>query len=110
MELWLLRHARARAATPEQDDIERPLAESGRDMASQLGRWLASARRSVPSTILVAPATRTRQTAERVLAGQPSVEPVGEEALREALEEALIGLLTAHQARGPLMILRPKPD
>src|SRR5690625_3718256 len=99
MELWLLRHARARAATPEQDDIERPLAESGRDMASQLGRWIASSRRSVPSTILVSPATRTRQTAERVLAGQASVEPVVEEALWEALEEDLIGLIKAQDRK-----------
>lgn len=109
MELWLLRHARARAATPEQDDIERPLAESGRDMASQLGRWIASSRRSVPSIILVSPATRTRQTAERVLAGQASVEPVVEEALWEALEEDLIGLIKAHQDRESLMIIGHNP-
>src|SRR5690625_1500232 len=109
MELWLLRHARARAATPEQDDIERPLAESGRNMASQLGRWIASSGRSVPSTILVSPATRTRETAERVLADQASAEPVVEEALWEALEEDLIGLIKAHQDREALMIIGHTP-
>src|SRR5690625_2657478 len=109
MELWLLRHARARAATPEQNDIEPPLAESGRDIASQLGRWIASSRRSVPSTILESPATRTRQTAERVQARLASAEPVVQEALWQALEDDLIGLFKAHQDRESLMIIGHSP-
>lgn len=109
MKLWLLRHARARAATPEQDDIERPLAESGREMASQLGRWISASGHSVPPTVLVSPAVRTRQTAERALANNSSIDPIVEETLWEALEEDLISLLKAHQDQDSLMIVGHNP-
>lgn len=109
MELWLLRHARARAARPEEEDQERALAEAGCEQARALNQWIKASGRQLPSTILVSPAERTLQTAELVLQGLETSEPVIEPALWEALEEDLLGLLKQHEDKEDLLIIGHNP-
>lgn len=65
--LVVLRHAKAVAHDPERDH-ERDLSEQGTGDAAELGRWLAE-QGLLPDLVLVSTAARTRQTAERALAG-----------------------------------------
>jgi len=73
---WLLRHAKAVPPT-RGSDHERPLAPRGRRDADALGRRLREDRlgfeaADLPGLVLCSTATRTVQTAERVLAHLPS--------------------------------------
>ncbi|GAA5168762.1 SixA phosphatase family protein [Ornithinimicrobium tianjinense] len=65
--LVLIRHAKAEKIHPD-GDHERELAERGVADAQALGRWLAE-EELAPDLVLVSTATRTRQTADRVLEG-----------------------------------------
>lgn len=71
--LWLLRHAKAATDPPSGGtDHERPLAPRGRRDAAALGQRLGSLGFSageLPETVLCSTATRTTETAERVVAG-----------------------------------------
>jgi phosphohistidine phosphatase len=77
--VWLLRHAKAVVDPPPGGgDHERPLSAKGRRDADALGRRLGDdgdhlGLGSFPELVLCSTATRTRQTAERVMAelGQP---------------------------------------
>lgn len=109
MELWLLRHARARAAAPDEKDIDRTLTDSGRETARKLGEWIHSSGLAIPSTVRVSPSVRTRETARRVLEGHEAPEQMVEPALWEALEEDLIGVLQKHQDAESLLLVGHNP-
>jgi phosphohistidine phosphatase SixA len=109
MELWLLRHARARAASADEKDQDRPLTDSGRESARNLGEWIRESGLDVPSTVRVSPAVRTRETARLVLDGLEAPEQVVEPALWDALEEDLIGVLQKHASADSLMLVGHNP-
>lgn len=111
MQLWLLRHARARAASGREKDRNRPLSESGLQMAAKLGDWIRNSGLTLPGRILVSPALRTRQTAERVLEHAGDAEPLYEPRLWEALEEDLVRILNdnADAAEEGLMLIAHNP-
>lgn len=63
--LYLLRHAKAVPTEPDMDDIERPLAERGRDDARRLAEFIrAQAMR--PALVLCSTSERTRETWELI--------------------------------------------
>ena len=109
MELWLLRHARARTIASDEKDKDRVLTESGRETARKLGEWLAQSGLDVPSTVRVSPAVRTRETAKLTLEGLEGPEQVVEPALWEALEEDLIGVLQKHRDADSLLLVGHNP-
>jgi phosphohistidine phosphatase len=63
MDLILWRHAEAREAKPDEDDLARPLTARGLKQAEKAAVWL---NRYLPegTRVLVSPSVRTRQTAE----------------------------------------------
>lgn len=109
MELWLLRHARARAAASDEKDQNRPLTESGRETARKLGEWIHSSGLTVPSAVRISSATRTRETARLMLDGLEAPEQVVEPELWEALEEDLIGVLHKNQKAESLLLVGHNP-
>ncbi|MFW5926867.1 MAG: SixA phosphatase family protein [Wenzhouxiangella sp.] len=110
MQLWLLRHARARAASGGEKDRERPLSDSGRHTAARLGEWIRENAGSLPGRILVSPALRTRQTADLVLA-QTDAEPSVEPRLWDALEEDLVRIINDNvDAEDGLMLIAHNPS
>ncbi|WP_376692298.1 SixA phosphatase family protein [Wenzhouxiangella sp. EGI_FJ10409] len=109
MELWLLRHARARAVASGQKDHDRDLTESGREAARKLGEWIQTSGLTVPTTVCVSPSVRTRDTARLALDGLEAPEPTVEPALWEALEEDLIGVLQKYQQADSLLVVGHNP-
>ena len=93
MQLWILRHAKARAALADEWDRDRPLTDSGREHARRLNRWLGKLGGPMPSKVLVSPAKRTRQTAELALHGLDITPPVHDERLWEAVDDDLVQIL-----------------
>lgn len=65
LRLWLLRHAKSAWDDPGLDDFARPLSPRGRKACRQIGRHMAE-RGIRPDLVLCSPATRTRQTWERL--------------------------------------------
>lgn len=63
MDLILWRHAEAHPAREGQDDMERALTTKGERQAQRMAEWL-NQRLPHSTSILVSPATRTRQTAK----------------------------------------------
>ena len=61
MQLYVIRHAKAKAAGDEQADIERELTGKGKNSARQLAAKLRELQ-AVPAMILCSPAVRARQT------------------------------------------------
>ncbi|MFE7595084.1 SixA phosphatase family protein [Kitasatospora sp. NPDC057512] len=87
----VLRHSKA--AHPDVDDHERPLAGRGREDAPAAGRWIAGAG-ITPDLALVSTALRTRETWELASAELPAVpRTVYEERVYEASLGELIALL-----------------
>ncbi len=66
--LFLLRHAKAVAATPSDEDRERPLMERGRDDARAMGDYLNKTHGS-PDCVLCSPSARTVETWDIVSRG-----------------------------------------
>jgi phosphohistidine phosphatase len=93
MQLWILRHAKARHALPDEWDRDRPLTETGHGDADRLNAWLKDAGHPLPDQVVVSPAIRTRQTAERVLKDLDLPPPVFDERLWEATGEDLLEIL-----------------
>lgn len=65
LRLWLLRHAKSAWGDPGLDDFARPLSPRGRKACRRIGRHMAE-RGIAPDLVLCSPATRTRQTLERL--------------------------------------------
>ena len=61
MQLYVIRHAKAKAAVDDQADIERELTGSGKKAARRLAAKLRELH-AVPAMILCSPAVRARQT------------------------------------------------
>ena len=97
MQLWILRHAKARQALADEWDQDRPLTASGRDDAGRLNAWLKTRGQPLPDRVLVSPAVRTRQTADRVLSGLELPPPVFEGRLWEADDEDLVEILSERE-------------
>jgi phosphohistidine phosphatase len=110
MQLWILRHAKARAALPDEWDRDRPLTDSGREDARHLNRWLGQLDGPLPSKVLVSPAARTRQTAELALHGLEITPPVHDNRLWEAGDDELVQILDEHGLPGEgLMLIGHNP-
>jgi phosphohistidine phosphatase len=65
LRLWLLRHAKSAWDDPGLDDFARPLSPRGKKACRLLARHMAE-RNLTPDLVLCSPATRTRQTWERL--------------------------------------------
>ena len=65
LRLWLLRHAKSAWDDPALDDFARPLSPRGRKACRRIARHMAE-RGIRPGLVLCSPATRTRQTWERL--------------------------------------------
>lgn len=65
LRLWLLRHAKSAWDDPGLDDFARPLSPRGKKACRALARHVAE-RNLQPCLVLCSPATRTRQTWERL--------------------------------------------
>ena len=78
LRLWLLRHAKSAWDDPGLDDFARPLSPRGKKACRKLGRHMAE-RGIHPDLVLCSPATRTRQTWERLEKRlQPAAATAGE--------------------------------
>jgi phosphohistidine phosphatase len=59
--LLLFRHAKAKPAKPQRDDIDRPLSPTGREATKQIGHWIQEY--GIPiDWVICSPASRTRET------------------------------------------------
>lgn len=65
LRLWLLRHAKSAWDDPSLDDFARPLSPRGKKACRALARHMAE-RAIHPDLVLCSPATRTKQTWERL--------------------------------------------
>ncbi|WP_300303924.1 histidine phosphatase family protein [Ferrovibrio sp.] len=65
LRLWLLRHAKSAWDDPSLDDFARPLSSRGKKACRLLARHMGE-RNICPDLVLCSPATRTRQTWERL--------------------------------------------
>ena len=65
LRLWLLRHAKSAWDDPALDDFARPLSARGKKACRALARHMGE-RAIYPDLVLCSPATRTRQTWERL--------------------------------------------
>jgi phosphohistidine phosphatase len=102
--LMLLRHATAAPLGEGADDLERPLAESGRAAARALGAYLKQ-EQLLPDLVLVSPARRTRETWDALAASLEA--PVRQEPrLYDGDPERLLALVreTGAPVRGLLAI------
>ncbi len=110
MQLWILRHAKARHALPDEFDQDRALSDYGRNDARRLNQWLRQSGHVVPGKILVSPALRTRQTAESVLDGLNGSPPIHEERLWEAGDKDLVSIIKDHgEGEKALMLIGHNP-
>ena len=96
-ELMLWRHAKASWPTTERDDFLRPLSKRGKRAAAAVARWLAT-RHLVPDIIYCSSASRTRETAEYLIAEMPSLPSI---VFDRALYLAEGSELLAHLQKAP---------
>ena len=96
MELWLARHAQAEPMAASGHDRDRALTATGQATCQALNGWLAEHlnHHPAPGTIAFSPATRTRQTIERVTQGLALTPPQQLEALWAATTGDLVALIT----------------
>jgi phosphohistidine phosphatase len=106
--LLLLRHAKAEAGAPDQDDHDRALTERGLADAAAVARYLKS-QGYAAARILCSTSTRTRQTAEAVLRG--TLTPVEWlEALYLAAPGKIVAMIQdAHDGDDVLMVVGHNP-
>lgn len=111
MKLWILRHAKAEAYSASGRDQDRPLAAAGHRACRYLNQWLKEAELALPERILVSPATRTRETADRVLAGLDADETALAEDLWMASASNLWALIESQARQGitSLMLIGHNP-
>jgi len=91
LRLWLLRHAKSAWDDPGLDDFARPLSPRGKKACRRLARHMAE-RGIRPDLVLCSPATRTRQTWERLekrLAGHAAADDAGRDTPRIRFEPSL---------------------
>ena len=105
MDLILWRHAEARDAKPEEDDLARPLTARGERQAERMAEWL---NRFLPETtrVLGSPALRTRQSAAALGRKPRTMDTIAPGA-------SLMQLLTAArwpEAREPVLLVGHQPS
>jgi len=103
----LLRHAHADPAATGQSDLDRALSLRGEAEAEAAAAWLGD--RPKPARVLCSPSTRTRQTAERVLARLGFVDLRIEPAIYDASPGALLDVLESHRDGGDLLLVGHNP-
>ncbi|MEM7430074.1 MAG: histidine phosphatase family protein, partial [Pseudomonadota bacterium] len=109
--LYLLRHAKSSWSDATLSDRLRPLNKRGRNAASQVGRFVHS-RGLVPDLVLCSPATRTRETLQRMADEWDAAPPVRyEEGLYEfSAGSSYLSLVRAAPADvGSLMLIGHNP-
>ena len=94
--LYLLRHAKAAPADPQQDDHARALTVRGMHDASAIARYLRK-NGFAPEMMLISTSARTRQTADLVLR-EIDAKPEYREALYLAEAGKILGLVQAAPA------------
>ncbi|HSZ73549.1 MAG TPA: histidine phosphatase family protein [Rhizomicrobium sp.] len=108
--LFLLRHAKAVAATPSDEDRERPLVERGRDDAHAMGIYLNKTH-GAPDCVLCSPSARTVETwdvVSRGLDAMPDMRLV--DALYLAPWSAILKLVrTVHDDVSSLLVIGHNP-
>ena len=103
----LLRHAEAGPPAAGQGDIDRRLTRQGRTQADQVNRWLQAHPDWQGIDVLVSPALRTRETADRALAGWHRGRVEREERLWNASLDDLFEVLDDRS--GDLLIVGHNP-
>ena len=106
-QLILLRHAHAESATSGQDDLARPLSETGREEARAAGDWLRE-HGLLPDRVLCSPAARTRETLA-VLGDLGVVEVREEPSIYEASPGTLASLADANRDAERLLLVGHNP-
>ena len=116
MKLWILRHARAEAHSASGRDFDRALAPEGdiacEKLKSRLEEDPQPMRVTPPELILVSPALRTQQTAERALPAWPSARRIVHNPLWEATLGDLLYAVDYPTAEAPansLMLVGHNP-
>lgn len=107
-EIILLRHAHAEHAAPGEDDLARALSLRGEAEADAAGVWLKK-HRAVPERVLCSPATRTRQTCERVLEVLGYADLRSDARIYDATPAALIRVLDEHADAGSILLVGHNP-
>ncbi len=107
--LWLLRHASAEDPAPGHRDFDRALSPIGWRECSRLNRWLRDSGFTPPERVLASPARRTRETAERALAGLSPLPIEVHPELWQADADALRQLINAEAATGGLLLIGHNP-
>jgi len=111
MKLWLMRHAQAEPwSTDIAADQERALSARGRLDCTALNEWLQQYPEHRANTILVSPARRTRETAERVLGSLHGIASVICDPLWAASPDELKRVITLHaDSPEPIMLIGHNP-
>lgn len=103
-EIILLRHAHADSAASGQDDLVRSLSAGGEAEADTAGAWLRE-HGAAPDRILCSPATRARETCERVLGVLGYRDMRTDERIYDATPATLLRVLDDHaDAQSVLMV------
>ena len=106
-QLILLRHAHAESATSGQDDLARPLSETGREEARAAGDWLRE-HGLQPDRVLSSSAVRTRETLAAL--GDIGGAEVHEDAsIYEASPGTLVALADANRDAERLLLVGHNP-
>jgi phosphohistidine phosphatase SixA len=107
-EIILVRHAHAEPAASGQDDLARVLSLRGEAEADAAGAWLKQHGAS-PQRVLCSPATRARETCERVLAAIGYADVRSDARIYEATPGTLIRILDEHADASPLLLVGHNP-
>jgi phosphohistidine phosphatase SixA len=106
-ELILLRHAHADPQTAGGNDSERPLSLRGEAEADAAAAWLAT--HGIPDRVVVSPARRAKDTAQRVLAGTGYADTREDARIYEATPGDLLDVIGDHRDCSRLMIVGHNP-
>ncbi len=106
-QLILLRHAHAESATSGQDDLERPLSETGRAEARAAGDWLRE-HGLQPDRVLSSSAARTRETLA-ALGDIGGAEVYEDASIYEASPGTLVALADANRDAECLLLVGHNP-
>lgn len=106
-QLILLRHAHAESATSGQDDLERPLSETGQAEARAAGDWLRE-HGLQPDRVLTSSAVRTRETLA-ALGDIGGAEVYDDASIYEASPGTLVALADANRDAERLLLVGHNP-
>ncbi len=106
--LYLLRHAKAYRPKSDMRDFERPLEETGRMDAAEIGAEMCR-RGYVPTITICSSATRTRQTLEAVAAAADVGRAVFSDRLYSENAAGYLDLVHEHAEDGPILVVGHNP-